>query len=113
MHPYYAAERGLVDDVIDPARPARCSSSTRDAPLQARGAALPKARHDAAVVPTGTLVSGAAEGARVRWPQRRVDHPTRTPTSFKPTKAACVDTTSPTGPSEVLRRPTDQSGDIT
>ena len=24
MHPYYAAERGLVDDVIDPATPVPC-----------------------------------------------------------------------------------------
>ncbi|PBC87092.1 carboxyltransferase family protein, partial [Streptomyces sp. Ag82_O1-15] len=27
MHPYYAAERGLVDDVIDPTAPARSSSA--------------------------------------------------------------------------------------
>ena len=52
MHPYYAAERGLVDDVIDPAE-TRAVLITSLAMLrdQARRPAVAQARQPAAVTP--------------------------------------------------------------
>ena len=50
MHPYYAAERGLVDDVIDPAETREVLIALpRDAPHQARRPAVPQARQPPAV----------------------------------------------------------------
>ncbi len=44
MHPYYAAERGLVDDVIDPAE-TRMVLIRSLAMLRAKNAALPERKH--------------------------------------------------------------------
>ena len=50
MHPYYAAERGLVDDVIDPAETREVLIRVAgDAAHQARRPAVPQARQPAAV----------------------------------------------------------------
>ena len=52
MHPYYAAERGLVDDVIDPAETREVLIRVPgDAPHQARRPAVPQARQPPAVTP--------------------------------------------------------------
>jgi acetyl-CoA carboxylase carboxyltransferase component len=44
MHPYYAAERGLVDDVIDP-RDTRTVLIRSFAALRAKHADLPSRKH--------------------------------------------------------------------
>jgi acetyl-CoA carboxylase carboxyltransferase component len=44
MHPYHAAERGLVDDVIDPAE-TRIRLIDALAVLRAKDAALPSRKH--------------------------------------------------------------------
>ena len=50
MHPYYAAERGLVDDVIDPVRyPQRAHPVARDAARQARRPSVAQAWQPAGV----------------------------------------------------------------
>lgn len=44
VHPYYAAERGLVDDVIDP-RETRAALARSLAMLAAKHAELPRRKH--------------------------------------------------------------------
>ncbi|MER6076012.1 carboxyl transferase domain-containing protein, partial [Streptomyces sp. NPDC001817] len=44
MHPYYAAERGLVDDVIDPAETREVLARSL-AMLQSKHADLPSRKH--------------------------------------------------------------------
>ncbi|MFD8222087.1 carboxyl transferase domain-containing protein, partial [Streptomyces sp. NPDC059697] len=44
VHPYYAAERGLVDDVIDP-RETRAVLARSLAMLAAKHAELPRRKH--------------------------------------------------------------------
>jgi acetyl-CoA carboxylase carboxyltransferase component len=44
MHPYYAAERGLVDDVIDPAQ-TRAAVARTLAAFRHKHASLPSRKH--------------------------------------------------------------------
>ena len=76
LNPYQAAERGYVDDVIDPRDTRKMlAQCARDAAHQARAAPGPQARQLAAVVMTPEEVAAVTRGGRSRSKQQRAEPP--------------------------------------
>ena len=81
-NPYQAAERGYVDDVIDPRDTRKMLvAGVRDAAHEARAAAGPQARQLAAL---DAMRDGDAAAARARCRDRRRDRGDRRPSGARP-----------------------------
>ena len=88
-NPYNAAERGYVDDVIDPAETRqKIVAGSAHAAHQARGAAPPQARQRAAVnrclpeispAPTDEEAVAIVAAVEALWPQARCSPPSENP----------------------------------